>query len=140
MLVEIDIDKESLAALKHIDYARVRSYCVQRLLTYELADTSYFLTKDEFLRKPEKSELVREIEKKVNIASNSTIPSLDNENIDGVIVINFMAYSRRVPIKKLKLTSFNDYFRFLLRTFQQLSKQSTRIDIVFDLYLKDSVK
>ena len=59
----LDINKESLAALKQIDYARVRSYCVQRLLTYELADTSYFLTKDGFLRKPEKSELVREIEK-----------------------------------------------------------------------------
>ena len=99
----IDINKESLAALKHIDYARVRSYCVQRLLTYELADTSYFLTKDGFLRKLEKSESVREIEKKVNIASNSTIPSLDKKNIDGVIVIDFMAYSRRVPIKKVKV-------------------------------------
>ena len=51
-----------------------------------------------------------------------------------------MAYSRRIPVKKLNLTSFNQFFETLLHIFEQLSKQCMRIDIVFDLYLNNSVK
>ena len=134
-----DINKVSLTSLKYIDYARLRGYSVEKLLSYKLVDKSLFLTKDDYLRKSEKSELVRELEKKLATASPISVP-FDNTNESSVIVIDFMAYSRRVPIKKLNLTSFKDLFETLLHTFEQLSKHCTRIDIVFDLYLKDSLK
>ena len=93
---------------------------------------SLFLTKNVYLRKPGKSELVREIEKKVETTSPLSVP-LDNPNKSSAIIIDFMAYSRRVPIKKLNLTSFNELFETLLRTFKQLSKYCTRIELILSL-------
>ena len=45
-----------------------------------------------------------------------------------------------MPLKKLKLRTFEDFTNNLWKTFRYLSRDSSRIDIVFDLYLKDSVK
>ena len=48
------------------DYSRERNYSISDLLCYELTSTSFFLTQDGFLRKSPKSELAREIEKKLD--------------------------------------------------------------------------
>ena len=41
-VVKADIKKETIAAGRSIDYARERRYDIRKLLTYELASTSFF--------------------------------------------------------------------------------------------------
>ena len=60
--------------------------------------------------------------------------------MQSVLVIGFMAYCRKVPIKKLCLNTYVDFFKHLLSTFQSIFETSQRIDIVFDLYLDQSIK
>ena len=55
-------------------------------------------------------------------------------------VIDFMAFSRKVPIKKLKLKTYEQMFQHLWSTFDKLSSESNRLDIIFDIYLNNSIK
>ena len=64
-LPKIDVKKETIAALRTIDYARLREYNITHLLKSELTSYPLFLTEDGLLKKPNpKSELFQEIEKK----------------------------------------------------------------------------
>ena len=65
---------------------------------------------DGYLRKPTKSELSREIEHKLVVPSE--VPVL-SKRIKTAIVIDFMAYACRVPVKKLKLKTYEDLFNNL---------------------------
>ena len=132
-----DVQKETNLFMRNIDYARLRNYDVRNLLTYEITGTSFFLTKDEFLRKSPKSELATEVRKCLKEKSISKVPLSDNKCM---IVIDFMSYARKVPVKKLKLKSFQDFAMHLWGTFSNLSKDCDRTDIVFDLYLPHSIK
>ena len=87
---------------KLIDYARLRNYDIRELLCHELTSTSFFLMQDGYLRKPAKSEFSREIENKLAAPPPSEVPVL-GKRIKAAIVIDFMAYACRVPVKKLKL-------------------------------------
>ena len=69
-----------------------------------------------------------------NCSEIENIP--DNE----VLIIDFMAYARRIPLGKLKLETFNDLATHLCNTFTALASHSKRVDIVFDLYYSESVK
>ena len=124
--------------MRHIDYARLRNYNVHKLLQYEITCTSLFLTKDEFLRKPAKSELAKENLKDVKKYYPAQVPA--NSNNKSMIAVDFMAYARKVPVKKLKLKTYEDFAKNLWNTFTALSKDWERMDIVFDLYLSNSIK
>ena len=65
---------------------------------------------------------------------------IPDSDLKSVIVIDFMAYARKVPTKKMMLTAYEDYFKALWRIFSSLSKDCSRIDIVFDAYLRHSIK
>ena len=58
-----DVAKETSNAQRIIEIARDRNYPIDKLLSYELTNTSFFLTKDGALLKSNKSELVHELEK-----------------------------------------------------------------------------
>ena len=53
-----------------------------------------------------------------------------------MVVIDFMAYPRKVATKKMNLITYKDFFKVLWKTFSFLSIGYNRIAIVFDLYLK----
>ena len=57
-----------------------------------------------------------------------------------MVVIDFMAYPRKVATKKMNLITYKDFFKVLWKTFSLLSIGYNRIAIVFDLYLKQSIK
>ena len=99
--------------------------------------TSFYLTKDEFLRKPQKSELTKESEKNMQTPPPAAIPQDDEAT---AIMIDFMAYARKVAVKKLNLMTFGDLVKKLWNTFIYLSRDCNRIDIIFDLYLQQSIK
>ena len=56
------------------------------------------------------------------------------------MIVDFIAYCRKVPIKKLGLNTYADFSKHLFSTFQNIFPTSQRIDIIFDLYLDQSVK
>ena len=85
-----DIKKETVAFIRNIDYARLRNYDIKILLQYELTSTSFYLTKDSYLRKPQKYELGQEIKKSMKQNCPSAVPPPTEKRM---IVIDFMAYA-----------------------------------------------
>ena len=120
-----------------VDYARLRDYSIVELLKFKLTSTAFFLMKDGYLRKSTKSELAKEIEKALEVMPKVDVPQSNNET---VIAIDFMAYACRVQVTKLKLATYGDFFTQLWGTFSYLSRDCSRIDIIFDLYLPKSIK
>ena len=104
----------------------------------EITPMSFYLMKDGFIRKPQKSDLATEL--KSLISKQQIPPSLPSTNHQRAIVIDFMAYARKVPIKKQNLKTYHDFVTSLWKTFQSLSETCSRIDIVFDLYNEQSIK
>ena len=95
--------------------------------------TSYYLTKDGELRKSPKSEFARELKNLLEEPCPTNVPEI---SLKTAIGIDFVAYARKVPIKKMNLEYYEDLFGALWKTFSSLLKSYTRIDIVFDLYLQ----
>ena len=120
-----------------IDYSRLRSFDIADLLKHEIVSTSFYLTKDGELRKSLKSELARELK---NLLEMPCLVEIPDSDLKSVIVVDFMAYARKIPTKKMMLSTYEDYFKALWRTFSSLSKDCSRIDIVFDIYLRHSIK
>ena len=112
---KIDIKKEAIMAIRNIDYARLRNYSISDLLCYELTSTSFFLTQDDgYLRKSEKLELTREIEKKLETPPSFDVPK---GNTPSMVAIDFMAYARKIPVAKLKLKTLGEFVMHLWQTF-----------------------
>ena len=131
------VKKKTINFLQMVDYARLRDFNVMSLLTHEVATTSYYLTKDNDLRKSPKSELARELKKLLEQPCPTDAP---DSNLKFVMVIDFIAYAQKVPTKKMNLVTYEDFFNALWRTFLALSKGCSHIDIVFDLHLRQSIK
>ena len=109
---------------------------MQVLLQYEITSSSFYSTKDGNLRKSPKSDLATELKQ-----SLATIPNdVPSSAVDSVIIFDFMAFSWKVPVKKIKLQTFEDLFKHLFATFKRLSAGCQRINIVFDIYLDASIK
>ena len=67
-----DLTKVQAEFTRTIDIARVRGYSVRNLLSYELTPTTHFLTKEEFLSKSPKSELLELVRKQQMLNSKFT--------------------------------------------------------------------
>ena len=131
-----DVKKETVMFMRNIDLARLRGYSISTLLQYEITSTSFFLTKDSYLRKSPKSELAQEVKKLI-----TSIPvEVPSTHIPSAILFDFMAYCRKVPVKKLHLKTYEDLVKHLWSTFNHLSRNRGRLDIVFGLYLDQSIK
>ena len=98
--------KDAAETIRYIDYARERGYSMADLLKYELTSTSHFLTtecKDGIkLKKSDKASLARELVNQL---------SLEHRNVQSdaqMIVVDFMALVRRLPVKKIGLHTFGE--------------------------------
>ena len=56
------------------------------------------------------------------------------------VIIDFIAYARKVSIKKQNLKTYNDFFISLWSTFTLLFKSCNRIDIALNVYKENSIK
>ena len=106
-----DIVKETMQFCKNVDIARARHYNIDKLLTFEICETSFFLTKDGYMSKPENLVLTREVEKLAKVTPQ--VSRRPENNLVEVTVIDFMAYARSVPIKKKRLKTFGDFAKDL---------------------------
>ena len=57
-----------------------------------------------------------------------------------MIAINFMVYAKKVRVKKDNVRTFVDFCQKVQDLILNLAIDSQRIDIVFDIYLKNSIK
>ena len=95
-----DLAKETVKFLRHIDYARLRDFDLKIFMGYKISPTCFYLTKGGLIRKPNKSELITELKSMIT----KNIPThLQPANHHRNVIINFMAYARKVPIKKQNL-------------------------------------
>ena len=131
-----DLTKETIHFLRIIDYSRLRNLDVSEILKYEIVTTSFYLTKDGELRKLPKSELQREL--KEHLTKPHPI-EVQESDLSTAVLINFMAYTRKIPQKRMRLSTYEDYFNALWKMLSRISKESIRIDIVFDVYLRYSI-
>ena len=99
--------------------------------------TSSYLTKDRELRKSQNSDVARKLK---NLLEEPCLTNAPETSLKTAIVIDFMAYARNVPTKKMNLVCYEDLFGALWKTFSPFSKGCTRIDIVFDTSSKASSK
>ena len=118
-----------------INYSRLHNLDIADLLKHEIVSTSFYLTKDGELRKSPKSELARELK---NLLEKPCPVEIPDSDLKSVVVIDFMAYARKISTKKMMLATYEDFFKALWRTFSSLSKGCSRI--VFDVYLRHSIK
>ena len=130
-----DVNKETIHFLQMIDYSRLCNLDIVDLLKHEIILTSFYLTKDGELRKSPKSELARELK---NLLEKPCPVEIPDSDLKSVVVIDFMAYARKISTKKMMLATYEDFFKALWRTFSSLSKGCSRI--VFDVYLRHSIK
>ena len=107
------------------------------LLKYELTSTSFYPTKNGYLRKPDKTDLGSQLKK---ILENEVIANLPSLTGHSMAIIDFMGSARKIPTKKLKLKRFSDLSSFLWTGFAEFSKNCSRLDIIFDLYRQRSIK
>ena len=100
-------------------------------------DTSCYLTKDRELRKSPKSEFARELK---NLLEEPCRTNVRKTSLKTAIVIDFMAYARKVPIKKMNLVCYEDLFGALWKRFHLYRRGAHALTFVFDLYLQQSIK
>ena len=120
-----------------INYSRLHNLDIADLLKHEIVSTSFYLTKDGELRKSLKSELARELK---NLLEKPCPVEIPDSDLKSVVVIDFMAYARKISTKKMMLATYEDFFKALWRTFSSLSKGCSQIDIDSDVYLRHSIK
>ena len=65
---------------------------------------------------------------------------LDTAPASNAFIIEFMAYSRKIAVKKSKLETYGDMAEYLLKLFLSLGAASSEIHIIFDNYFDDSIK
>ena len=122
--------------MKQVDIARLRGYDIQELLKHEITSTSFYLTKDGVFRKSPKSELAQETKKRLP----STSDQIPINEMNSAILIDFMTYYRKVPVKNSNFKHVKTWPITFGKTFQRISSNCGRIDIIFDLYLDQSIK
>ena len=107
------------------------------LLKHEITRTSFYLTEEGFFHKHKKSEFTTVIKE---LLTNKCLSEVPICNKKAMVVLDFMAYVRKVPVKKAKLKTYGDMTKHLWNTFTKLASDYAKIDIVFDLYTTFSIK
>ena len=105
---------------------------------YALTSTSQFLTsecKDDIkLKKPDTASLTRELV--------SQLPQ-ETRNVQSdaqMTIVDFMALVRKLPMEIMDLHTFMELADSRSNNVLAIGSASTRIDIIFDVYQKSSIK
>ena len=107
---EYDFAKETVKFLRHIDYVRLRDFDLKTLMGYGISP------KRGLIQKSNKSELTPELRSMItkNIPTH-LLPTDHHRDI----IIDFMAYARKVSIKKQNLKTY--FFHTFFRLFSSVS-------------------
>ena len=120
---EYDLAKETFKFLRHIDYAHLQDFDLKILMGYEISPTCFYLTKGGLIRKPNKSELITELKSMITKNIPTHLPPTNHQRN---VIINFMLYARKAPIKKKNLKTWNNFFISPWSTFSFLFNSCNR--------------
>ena len=118
---EYDLAKETVKFLRHNDYACLRDLKI--LMGFKISRTCFYLTKGGLIRKPNKSELITELKSMITKNIPTHLPPTNHQRN---VIINFMLYARKAPIRKKNLKTYNDFFISPWSTFSFLFKSCNR--------------
>ena len=85
---KVDLRNETIKFFRKIDVARSRRYDIYKLTSCEILENSYFLTKESYLRKHAKHELVKKIEKYLSQPSAKNIGQKENDSKEVTVCKN----------------------------------------------------
>ena len=71
-----------------MDYARLHDYSIANISKYETTNTSFYLTKNDFLREHHKSDLATVVRKPLKKECLSEVPMFSKK---AILVVDFMA-------------------------------------------------
>ena len=123
--------KETVKFLRHTDYVHLRDFDLKTLMGYGISPEGGLI------RKPNKSELRTELRSIITKNIPTHLPPTDHHRN---VIIDLMAYARKLSIKKQNLKTYNDFFICLWSTFSFLFKSRNQVDIVFDVYREKTIK
>lgn len=129
--------KQMAETQKIYDIARVRGYDMKHLMEFDLIDSSYLFDKNGLMTKPNKSELCNELEKHLEKADYILQPS-ECKPANTVTIIDVMAGLRRMRVSQMN--TFGELCDKFLEVSYGLSRNSKRVDFIFDTYIEGSVK
>ena len=134
----VNVHLETTKAFRYIEFARARGYDLSSVCKCELSEIPFFLVKDGILCECDnKSELERTIEGKLEHLPTRFIPSKDKKSM---IAIDFMVCAKKVRVKKDNVRTFGYFCQKVQDLILNLAIDSQQIDIIFDIYLKNSIK
>ena len=135
--LNMNVAKECQSVQQYISYAELRGFDLRELFKYELSSVPLFLFKNDgsFQKNDQKSQLVNEIFKLFQ--GNQLLLSAPNAD---AWVIDFMAYCRKVSVKKSGIESYDDFANHIMKMFACLTGSGKETHIIFDNYRTDSVK
>ena len=135
-MLKKDLQKQYTQVQKILDLAQVRKYDTKELFKYDLIKFSYLFDEEGLLTRPQKSLLTKELEK---VLSQDDYGSpLEWDDCHTSYIVDVMAYVRKVKMKPLK--TFGEFCDVFLTSILNISKNASRIDMVFDTYIEGSVK
>ena len=133
-IVSVNAKKETEAVQRFISYAETRNFSLDELFKYELTNVPLFLFGETGLfKKSDKSELSRQLLGMLKSSPLKTAP------VSNALIIDFMAYCRKVAVKKLGLENYDKFAEHILTMFLSLGSSSDEIHIIFDIF-QDSFK
>ena len=116
-----------MSFIRYIGYPRSRNNELRDVLQFELTSASFFGTKEGYLCKPVKSDLVLELK---NMIKEKTPEELAEALDKRMAIFDMKGFVRQVPVKKSKLKSFSDLCNHLWTSFQGSTEDCECIDIV----------
>ena len=130
--------KRLAKAQKILDIARVRNYDMEELLSHDLIEKSYLFDENGLMSKPNKSELCKRLEDDHLDKKRDYLPPDEWKKVKTASIVDVMCFLLQMNTSTLK--TFGDLCAQFLQMAYGLSKDSSRIDFVFDTYVEGSVK
>ena len=132
-----DLKKETAQAQKIIDIARIRDYDMKKLFCYDIIPSNYLFDKCDMMTGPQKSDLVRELEKKLK-PEDYVLPR-DWTPQPTAYIVDVMSNMRKVKTKGRR--TFGELIeKGFVELIENQCMHAKRIDFVFDSYIACSVK
>ena len=91
--------------LRTVEYTRVIGFDLRSMLKSEISTISFYLTKDGYIRKPNKAEFFAELK---TFLPGSVPTSMPEQSCLCALIIDFMGYARKVLVKTQNLKTFLD--------------------------------
>ena len=122
----------SFIGYHYVDGKRTINIIVEALQKLQITSFIDYANAEKFkdlyiLRKPNKAELSAELK---TFRPGNIPTSLPEQSCLSALIIDFIGYARKVPVKTQNLKNFLDLVKTLCKTFLSISSSRIRLDII----------